>query len=130
MTTKWVARIAIVGWLLAIVGGVGGLLWRIAWPAPILPTTVGVGPTALIAVRRPTRLSRRRTTRITPTVDHVIRRAAMAVAAAFAASVSLAVGLDNEIQLATVMNNLAVTASSRVAPSSLSIWLRARGADR
>jgi len=128
MTTKWVARIAIVGWLLAIVGGVGGLLWRIAWPAPILPTTFGVGPTALIAVRRPTGLSGRRTTRITPTVDHVIPRAAMAVA--YAATVSLAVRLRNEIQLATVTNDLAVTASSTVAPSSLSIWLRARGADR
>lgn len=89
MTTNRLARIGIVGWLLAIVGGVGGLLLRIARPAPILPTTVGVGPTAL--------------------------------AVAVAAIVSLAVGLRNEIQL---------TASSTVAPSSLSIWLRAPGADR
>ncbi len=35
--------LALIGWSLAVVGGVGGLLLRIAWPAPILPTTFGPG---------------------------------------------------------------------------------------
>lgn len=41
---------ALVGWSLAVIGGLGGLTVRIAWPAPILPTTFGVGPTALVAI--------------------------------------------------------------------------------
>ena len=39
-----------IGWSLTMLGGVGGLLVPIAWPAPILPTTFGVGPTALVAI--------------------------------------------------------------------------------
>lgn len=42
--------VALIGLPLAVVGGVGGLLLRIVWPAPILPTTFGVGPNALIAI--------------------------------------------------------------------------------
>jgi hypothetical protein len=42
--------VALIGLPLALVGGIGGLLLRIVWPAPILPTTFGVGPTALIAI--------------------------------------------------------------------------------
>jgi hypothetical protein len=41
---------ALAGWAVAFVGGIGGLMVRIAWPAPILPTTFGVGPTALVAI--------------------------------------------------------------------------------
>jgi hypothetical protein len=42
--------VASIGLPLAVVGGIGGLLLRIVWPAPILPTTFGVGPNALIAI--------------------------------------------------------------------------------
>jgi hypothetical protein len=41
---------ALVGWTVAVVGGVSGLVVRVAWPVPILPTTFGVGPTALVAI--------------------------------------------------------------------------------
>ena len=41
---------ALIGLSLALVGGVGGLLLRMAWPAPILPTTFGVGPNALVVI--------------------------------------------------------------------------------
>ena len=50
MTVTRQTTLALVGWSLAVVGGVGGLVVRIAWPAPILPTTFGVGPTALVAI--------------------------------------------------------------------------------
>jgi hypothetical protein len=42
--------VALVGWSLAVLGGVGGLIVRVVWPAPMLATTFGVGPTALIAI--------------------------------------------------------------------------------
>jgi MFS family permease len=42
--------LAVASLALAVLGGVGGLLVRLVWPAPILPTTFGVGPTALIAI--------------------------------------------------------------------------------
>ena len=49
--TRWRWTIfALVGWSLTGLGGLGGLLVRIVWPAPILPTTFGVGPTALVAI--------------------------------------------------------------------------------
>jgi hypothetical protein len=49
MTTRW-PLIVLIGLPLAVIGGVGGLLLRMVWPAPILPTTFGVGPNALIAI--------------------------------------------------------------------------------
>jgi hypothetical protein len=41
---------ALVGLTLAVVGGLGGLVVRIMWPVPILPTTFGVGPSNLVAI--------------------------------------------------------------------------------
>ena len=42
--------VASIGLALALVGGVGGLLVRVAWPAPMLPTTFGAGPLALVVI--------------------------------------------------------------------------------
>jgi hypothetical protein len=50
MTITRSSVIALIGLSLAGVGGVGGLLVRIAWPAPILPTTFGVGSNALVVI--------------------------------------------------------------------------------
>jgi hypothetical protein len=50
MTITPSRAVALIGLSLAVVGGVGGLLVRIAWPAPILPTTFGVGPNALVVI--------------------------------------------------------------------------------
>jgi len=47
--SRW-ALFAWAGWTLAVVGGLGGLLVRVVWPAPILPTTFGVGPTNLVII--------------------------------------------------------------------------------
>jgi hypothetical protein len=48
--TRWTI-FALVGWLVAVVGAVGGLLVRIVWPASVVPTTFGIsGPTALVAL--------------------------------------------------------------------------------
>ena len=41
---------AIVGWSLAVIGGVGGLMVRLVWPVPLLSTTFGIGPTAMVAI--------------------------------------------------------------------------------
>jgi len=41
---------ALAGWSIAVVGAVGGLMVRIAWPAPIPHTTFGVGPIAIVAI--------------------------------------------------------------------------------
>ena len=46
----WWPILAAVGWTLAVVGGIGGLVVRIVKPAPILPTAFGGGPIALVAV--------------------------------------------------------------------------------
>jgi hypothetical protein len=43
-------RFALTGWALALIGGVGGLVVRVVWPAPILPTTFGAGPTNMVAI--------------------------------------------------------------------------------
>ena len=37
-------------WVVAVIGGVGGLVVRAIDPAPILPNTYGLGPTALVAM--------------------------------------------------------------------------------
>jgi hypothetical protein len=50
MTSTRSTVVASIGLGLAVVGGVGGLLVRLAWPAPILPTTFGVGPNALVVI--------------------------------------------------------------------------------
>lgn len=50
MTSPRSTVLARIGWSLTLLGGVGGLVVRLAWPAPILPTTFGVGPTALVAI--------------------------------------------------------------------------------
>jgi hypothetical protein len=42
--------VALVGLAVTVACGVGGLLVRVVWPAPILPTTFGVGPNALIGI--------------------------------------------------------------------------------
>ena len=42
--------VASIGLAIAVVGGVGGLLVRLVWPAPMLPTTFGAGPIALIVI--------------------------------------------------------------------------------
>jgi len=42
--------VAVIGLSLAVVGGLGGLVVRAVWPAPILPTTFGVGPSALVVI--------------------------------------------------------------------------------
>jgi hypothetical protein len=47
---RWWPIFAVVGWALAVVGAIGGLLARIVWPAPILPSVFGGGPIALVAV--------------------------------------------------------------------------------
>jgi hypothetical protein len=41
---------AVVGWSLAVIGGVGGHMVRLVWPAPLLSTTFGIGPTAMVAI--------------------------------------------------------------------------------
>jgi hypothetical protein len=41
---------AVGGLILAVVGGVGGLIVRVVRPAPILPTTFGVGASNLVAI--------------------------------------------------------------------------------
>lgn len=41
---------ALAGLTLAVVGGLGGLFVRVVWPAPILPTTFGVGASNLVAI--------------------------------------------------------------------------------
>ena len=46
----WWSIFAVVGWALAVVGAIGGLIVRIVWPAPILPSSFGGGPIALVAV--------------------------------------------------------------------------------
>jgi hypothetical protein len=46
---RW-ASFAVAGWTLAVAGGIGGLVARIVMPAPILPTTFGVGETNLVAI--------------------------------------------------------------------------------
>jgi hypothetical protein len=50
MTITRSTVVALIGLSLAVVGGVGGLLVRIIWPAPILPTTFGVGANALVVI--------------------------------------------------------------------------------
>jgi hypothetical protein len=48
--TRWTV-VALVGWSLALVGAIGGLLVRFLWPAPVLPTAFGVvGPAASAAL--------------------------------------------------------------------------------
>ena len=41
---------AVAGLILAVLGGVGGLIVRVVRPAPILPTTFGVGASNLVAI--------------------------------------------------------------------------------
>lgn len=50
MTPKRWAVFALAGWTMAVVGGVGGLVVRVVWPAPILPTTFGAGPTNMVLI--------------------------------------------------------------------------------
>lgn len=50
MNRRSLPIVAMVGLAVTVACGVGGLLVRIVWPAPILPTTFGVGPNALIGI--------------------------------------------------------------------------------
>lgn len=50
MTITRSTVVAVIGLSLAAIGGVGGLLLRIVRPASILPTTFGVGPSALVVI--------------------------------------------------------------------------------
>ena len=50
MTNTRSTVVASIGLTLAVVGGIGGLLVRLAWPAPMLPTTFGAGPIALVVI--------------------------------------------------------------------------------
>jgi hypothetical protein len=50
MNRRSLPIVVLVGLPLTVACGVGGLLVRIVWPAPILPTTFGVGPNALIGI--------------------------------------------------------------------------------
>jgi hypothetical protein len=50
MTTRRWRIFAVSFWVLALVGGAGGLVVRAVDPAPILPNTYGLGPTALVAM--------------------------------------------------------------------------------
>ena len=49
MTGGWRA-FAIVCWVVAMLGGVGGLIVRVVDPAPVVPNTYGLGPAALVAM--------------------------------------------------------------------------------
>jgi hypothetical protein len=50
MTPRQWAIFALAGWTLAVAGGLGGLLVRVVWRAPILPTTFGAGPINMVAI--------------------------------------------------------------------------------
>lgn len=41
---------AVSGLSLTIIGGIGGLLVLVAWPAPLLSTTFSIGPAAMVAI--------------------------------------------------------------------------------
>jgi hypothetical protein len=47
--TRWTTY-ALTGLAMAVVGGLGGLIVRVIWPTPILPTTFGVGSSNLVAI--------------------------------------------------------------------------------
>ena len=48
--TRPVVVLAVCGWAVAVIGGVGGLTLRVVDPAPILPNTYGIGEVSLIAM--------------------------------------------------------------------------------
>jgi hypothetical protein len=50
MTARRWRVFAVSFWVLALVGGVGGLVVLVVDPAPILPNTYGLGPAALVAM--------------------------------------------------------------------------------
>ena len=49
MTGGW-RVVAVALWIVALIGGLGGLIVRLADPAPIVPNTYGFGPASMVAV--------------------------------------------------------------------------------
>lgn len=50
MPIRWIAKLAVVGWILAVVGGLASIVIRRVTDAPILPNTFGLGEGSFIGL--------------------------------------------------------------------------------